>query len=96
MDAKRLSDSEIESELKDYPGWAYKEGKLVRELDFPTFIDAFSFLSASALISEKLNHHAELWNSYTKVKIVLWTHDAGGVSLRDFNWIRGVQKHLSE
>lgn len=96
MDAKRLTDSEIEGELKDYPGWEYKDGKLTRELEFPTFIDAFSFLSACALVSEKLNHHAEIWNSYNKIKITLWTHDAGGVSPRDFNWIRGVQKHLSE
>ena len=95
MDNKRLSDSEIERELNEYPGWEFQEGKLVREMEFPTFIDAFSFLSVAALVSEKLNHHAEIWNVYNKVRITLWTHDAGGISPRDFHWIRGVQKHHS-
>lgn len=96
MDTKRLTDSEIERELKEYSGWEYRDGKLVFEMEFPSFIEAFSFLSVAALISEKLNHHAEIWNVYDKVRITLWTHDAGGVSARDFNWIRGVQKHLSQ
>jgi 4a-hydroxytetrahydrobiopterin dehydratase len=36
------------------------------------------------MLAEKANHHPEWFNVYNKVNISLTTHDAGGISTRDF------------
>ena len=46
---------------------------------FKDFVDAFSFLTKVAIISEKHNHHPEIYNVYNQVKLRLNTHDAGGI-----------------
>lgn len=81
---KKLSKSEIAKRLKDLPDWSLKDGKLRRELKFKDFISAFSFMTAVAIQAEKMNHHPEWFNVYSTVKIDLSTHDAGGISDRDF------------
>ncbi|RMF74463.1 MAG: 4a-hydroxytetrahydrobiopterin dehydratase [Acidobacteria bacterium] len=85
---KKLSDAEIDKRLADVPGWEVQEGKLCREFRFPTFVEAFSFMSAMALVSEKLDHHPEWCNVYNRVMVELSTHDAGGITTRDFEWAR--------
>ena len=64
--------------------WSIKEAKLNKVFVFKNFIDAFGFMSKVALIAEKLNHHPEWFNSYNKVEISLITHEAGGLTERDF------------
>ncbi len=51
-----------------------------RQLAFPGFKEAFAFMSAVALVAERLNHHPEWSNVYNKVELRLSTHDAGGVT----------------
>jgi 4a-hydroxytetrahydrobiopterin dehydratase len=50
---------------------------LVKEFTFKNFIEAFSFMTKVALIAEKMNHHPNWSNVYSKVVIILNTHDAG-------------------
>ncbi len=82
----RLSDEEIRARLGQIPGWQLVDGKLHREFGFPDFVFAFRFMSALALISEKMDHHPEWFNVYKKVVVDLRTHDADGVSELDFDW----------
>lgn len=81
LDEKELSDS-----LKPLPKWSISSGMLHREHAFRTFADAFSFITSLALISEKLNHHAEIFNCYNKVRLDLKTHDADAITERDIKW----------
>ena len=64
--------------------WEIKNGKLNKTFIFSNFIEAFSFMTKIALYAEKLNHHPEWSNVYNKVEIDLTTHEAGGVSAKDF------------
>ncbi len=64
--------------------WSIKERKLNKVFVFKNFIEAFGFMSKIALMAEKLNHHPEWFNSYNKVEISLTTHEAGGLTERDF------------
>ena len=59
--------------------WKDKSGKLYRKYEFKTFVEAFSFMTAVALLVEKADHHPTLTNTYNKVEIWLSTHDAGDV-----------------
>ncbi len=80
---RKLTDDEIKQQLAQAPGWELKDGKLHRELQFGSFIEAFGFMTALALVAEKMDHHPEWFNVYDRVEVTLCTHDAGGVSERD-------------
>jgi 4a-hydroxytetrahydrobiopterin dehydratase len=80
----KLTAEEIRSRLAAHPAWSLEGGKLHRAIKFSSFISAFGFISQVALWAEKLNHHPELYNSYNSVVIDLTTHDAGGITARDF------------
>jgi 4a-hydroxytetrahydrobiopterin dehydratase len=80
----RLSDEEIAARLPECPGWTLEAGKLTCELRFDDFVQAFGFMTRVALAAEAANHHPEWSNVYGRVRIQLTTHDAGGISERDF------------
>lgn len=84
MTTAKLSDSEIESQLKSLPHWQLRDGKLYRQWKFADFIEAFGFMSQVALLAERANHHPEWRNVYNRVEIELTTHDASGISAKDF------------
>ncbi|MEP0918533.1 4a-hydroxytetrahydrobiopterin dehydratase [Leptolyngbya sp. DQ-M1] len=83
-----LSRQELETELKQLEGWTIQNGKLHREFKFPSFVEAFGFMSSLALVSEALGHHPEWFNVYNRVTIDLTTHDAGGITSKDMEWAR--------
>jgi 4a-hydroxytetrahydrobiopterin dehydratase len=65
-------------------GWIEEHDKLTRSFEFKDFVEAFGFLSQVAVLSEKQDHHAELFNIYNRVTISMNTHDAGNkVTERD-------------
>jgi 4a-hydroxytetrahydrobiopterin dehydratase len=80
----KLSDAEIQSALRDRAGWSLVNAKLHREFKFPDFVHAFAFMTGAALIAESMNHHPEWFNVYNRLTIDLTTHDAGGITARDF------------
>ncbi len=86
----KLSDAEITAELRSTEGWTYVGGKLHRELTFPTFVEAFGFMSSAALVAERMGHHPEWFNVYNTVRIDLNTHDAGGITQLDFQLARAM------
>ena len=80
----RLADAEIATRLAALPGWTLQASKLHREWRFPDFVAAFGFMTRVALLAEAMNHHPEWSNVYNRVVVDLTTHDAGGISERDF------------
>jgi len=90
-----MSQEEIERELQECPGWSIEEGKLTRNLSFKDFSEAFAFMTQAAFISEKMDHHPNWSNVYNGVFITLWTHDCGGISGRDIEWIKRVNNLLT-
>ena len=92
MARQRLSDSDIHSRLKEVSRWELVEGKLHREFRFSNFIEAFGFMAQVALLAERRDHHPEWSNVYNQVIIDLTTHDAGGLTARDFDLARAVDQ----
>jgi len=80
---QKLSEAEIESALKQLPGWSLAQGKLHREFEFPDFVHAFGFMATAAIAIEKRNHHPEWFNVYNRVVVDLTTHDASGITTKD-------------
>ena len=84
----RLSQEEIDEELKNLPGWSVVNDKLHKEIQFDSFNQAFGFMTMAAMEIEKMNHHPEWFNVYNKLVIELTTHDAGGITRNDINLAR--------
>lgn len=82
--ANRLSADEIQAGLDELEGWSLDDEKLYRQFRFENFITAFGFMSSAAIEAEKMNHHPEWFNVYSKVRVHLTTHDAGGITVLDF------------
>lgn len=93
--ADKLDHTVIEAKLLDIPGWELREGKLHREFRFDDFVRAFGFMSAAAIVAEKMDHHPEWCNVYNKVTVDLTTHDAGGITELDFE-LAGAMSALAD
>jgi len=81
---EKLDAASIERRLNDIEGWGLHEGKLRREFLFKDFVGAFGFMSKVAILAERQDHHPEWFNVYRTVRIDLTTHEAGGITERDF------------
>lgn len=84
MTSTKLTAEQVQEKLQHLPGWELRDDKLYRQLSFPNFVAAFGFMTQVALLAETRNHHPEWSNVYNRVDIYLTTHDAQGISERDF------------
>ena len=95
----KLTDAEITDRLaslnnNSQVAWSVVNNKLHKEFLFADFIEAFGFMSRVALLAEKASHHPEWSNVYRKVVIDLTTHEAGGLTDKDFDLALATEKHL--
>lgn len=94
MSIEKMTSEQIEASLKDLSGWELKDEKLHRELRFKNFVQAWGFMTQVAILAEKVNHHPEWSNIYNRVTIDLTTHEADGISSRDFELAEKINKAL--
>lgn len=85
MATEKASEQAINTFLNRFADWSVNDNKLRREYVFTDFIQAFGFMAEAAILAEKSNHHPEWFNVYSKVIVDLSTHEAGGITDRDFN-----------
>ncbi|HHH13028.1 MAG TPA: 4a-hydroxytetrahydrobiopterin dehydratase [Thiolapillus brandeum] len=71
--------------------WQIRDGRISRTFVFRDFTEAFGFMARVALLAEKADHHPEWCNVYRKVEIHLTTHEAGGLTGRDFELARAIE-----
>lgn len=86
-----MSPDQVQAALSAHPAWSLvneRGGLIRRAFIFPDFKAAFAFMSQMAEFSESIQHHPEWFNVYSRVEVTLTTHDAGGLSAKDFDWAR--------
>jgi 4a-hydroxytetrahydrobiopterin dehydratase len=89
---KVLDSAEIADALIDLPGWELKGKQIVRLYTFKTFADAMEFANQVAAVADKLNHHPDIHISYTKVKILSWTHKYNAITGLDTKLAAEVER----
>jgi 4a-hydroxytetrahydrobiopterin dehydratase len=99
MATKALSEAEISKRLEELNArfdsdWQIRTGKLSKTFRFRNFIEAFAFMSKVALYAEKVNHHPEWFNVYKTLEVQLTTHEAGGISEKDFDLASFMESSL--
>ena len=92
MGAARLSTEEIRSALDSRPGWELRENRIAKTFRFAAFPEAFGWMSAVAIVAEKMNHHPEWRNVYATIEVELTTHDAGGLTRNDFELAQAMDR----
>ena len=83
--AQKLAGDARKAALAKLAGWSEVKDRdaISKTFVFRDFNEAFGFMTRTALVAEKLDHHPEWFNVYDKVEVTLATHDAGGVTERD-------------
>jgi 4a-hydroxytetrahydrobiopterin dehydratase len=87
-----LSRQQLSAALPPGGDWKVEGEKLTRDYRFADFSEAFAFLTRVALAAEKAGHHPDIHNSYSRIRLELHSHDAGGVTQRDLELAQAIDK----
>jgi len=88
------SESEILNQLTQVGGWTLQDRAIQRRFTFDTFLHAIAFVNQVAELAEAENHHPDIDIRYTEVQLSLSTHDAGGITTKDFALARRINALL--
>jgi 4a-hydroxytetrahydrobiopterin dehydratase len=79
-----LSATETAIHLSRVPGWQIEAGELVRTFQFADFVAALRFVNQVGELAEAAGHHPDIDIRYNRVRLSLVSHDAGGLTEKDF------------
>lgn len=85
----------FENAAEALPHWSIdrdRGGSIQREFKFADFTEAFAFMTRVARHAEALDHHPEWQNVYNRVSVRLTTHDAGGLTEKDLELARAIDR----
>jgi 4a-hydroxytetrahydrobiopterin dehydratase len=89
----KLNKDQIDYHLSKISEWTFKNDSISKQFQFKDFIEALSFVNAVGLESEKMDHHPDiLMFAWNKVKITISSHDAGGVTEKDFSLAQKIEE----
>lgn len=92
--AQLLSEKEIQERVSHLPDWTVEKSTLQYTRKFKDFVQAIEFVNKLVAPAESAGHHPDIEISYNKVKILLTTHDAGGLTQKDFD-LAGVISQIN-
>ena len=82
----KLNPEQVEAKIAELPQWALNGESLQRTFNFDDFIAAIAFVNRVADLAETMQHHPDIMIRYSKVTLTLTTHDASGLTERDFSF----------
>ena len=91
---KAYTEKEINEKLDKFDSWEYEDNAIHTAFEFEDFKEAFSAMTRIAFEAEKMQHHPDWHNVYNTLNITLSTHDAGGVTDKDFELAKTIDKLL--
>ncbi|MGB8261796.1 MAG: 4a-hydroxytetrahydrobiopterin dehydratase [Terracidiphilus sp.] len=80
-----LSPQDARLRLRTLPGWEIEDSQLTRTFLFAGFPAAIAFVDRLAVRAEEAGHHPDILIRYNRVQLTLVTHDAGGLTEKDFS-----------
>ena len=90
--AERLSDIAIQRELGTLQGWSRRGDVITKTFQFRNFLTGIVFVSAIAKAAEAADHHPDIDIRYTKIICALSTHSAGGITQKDLDMARQIDR----
>lgn len=91
LSMQKLNEHEIEDRLNELEGWTYSDNAIHTSFEFENFKEAFTLMTRIAFEAETQQHHPDWTNVYNQLEISLSTHDAGGVTDKDFKLAKAIE-----
>lgn len=88
--ASKMTPAQIQTSLAGVPGWHLQGDLIEREFTFRDFVESMAFVGRVADAAELTQHHPDILIRYSRVKLGFSTHDAGGLTEKDFSAARAA------
>jgi 4a-hydroxytetrahydrobiopterin dehydratase len=85
-----LSDEDIDARLGQLEGWQRWGNEIQKVYSFPSYKGVLAFVARVGGLAEEQDHHPELLVQYGKVTVTLTSHDAKGLTERDFRLAKAI------
>jgi len=82
---EKFNEEQVACGLESHPAWIELNGQIQRTFEFDDFLDSMRFVNAVAEYAERAQHHPDILIRYNKVTLSVSTHDAGGITQKDFD-----------
>ncbi len=87
---------QAELHLKALPNWSKRAKTISRSFQFEGFLESITFVHRVAQRAQKLNHHPDIDIRFNQVTLKLTTHDAGGLTEKDFDLAEQCESEFSK
>jgi len=91
LERKKLSAEEIETNLSGLNDWTVSSDKLSKKFVFANFAESLSFVNRVGEIADAIDHHPDILFGWGYAEFFITTHDAGGITVRDFDLARAIE-----
>jgi 4a-hydroxytetrahydrobiopterin dehydratase len=91
-----LSEEDIQERLAELKDWTLKDEKIVKILQFPSFMEAIDFVNKIAKIAEIHNHHPIININWKTVRISLKSFDVNSITERDFSLASAIEEQIKK
>jgi len=92
MNTKSYSTAEAEDRVRlELPSWGVEDGYLCREFRTANWLASMAIANQISALAEAANHHPDLLIAWGRVHVKLMTHDAGGISDKDFSLAAAIE-----
>jgi 4a-hydroxytetrahydrobiopterin dehydratase len=91
-----LTAKQVSLHLRVVPSWSKRAQTIVRTFKFEGFLKSIDFVNRIAGKAQKINHHPDIDIRFDKVTLKLTTHDAGGITEKDFSLARQCDEVFSK
>ncbi|MEK6650148.1 MAG: 4a-hydroxytetrahydrobiopterin dehydratase [Bacteroidota bacterium] len=85
-----LDDAQIREHLAQIPAWQHRGTTIVRTFERRDFVAAIGFVTSTAILAERADHHPDIDIRWNRVTLTLSTHSAGGLTGKDFALARSI------
>jgi 4a-hydroxytetrahydrobiopterin dehydratase len=90
-DMTKLGAAGVKGQLVRLKGWRQAGNAIQKQYTFANFKEAVFFVNTVAALAEKAGHHPDITVTYNRVTLTLSTHDAGGLTGKDFDLARRIE-----
>jgi 4a-hydroxytetrahydrobiopterin dehydratase len=91
MERREVTMAELEQALAELPNWSLEGGKLCKEFKFDGFAEAMGWMMSVAIYADRIDHHPEWSNVYSRVNVALITHEMDALSSLDLALARRME-----
>jgi 4a-hydroxytetrahydrobiopterin dehydratase len=93
-----LSTDQVAACMKSLQQWTcnFSDLYISKEWRFENYKTAIAMVVKVSELADRQNHHPEITSSYTRVRIKLWTHDAEGLTLQDFELAKAIDQLVEQ